>query len=115
MQYNFHISQQTPLIANDITDPWDATTDIGPKAPPEFIRKIEAKIRHNSEHLMTAATLDVPRIAAPKTPEALSPDLLLLQDEIKIHGFAHTSLSQTIGQALALIWWSQSQTPLREF
>jgi hypothetical protein len=115
MRYNFHISQPTPVIANDIPDPWDATTNIGPKAPPEFIRKIEAKILHSSEHLMTAATLDVPRIAAPKKPEALSPDLLLLQDEIKIHGFAHTSLSQTIGEALALIWWSQSQTPLHAF
>jgi hypothetical protein len=115
MRYNFHISQQPPIIANDIPDPWDATVDIGPNAPPEFIRKIEAKIRRDSEHLMTAATLDVPRIAAPKATESLSPDLLLLQDEIKIHGFAHTRLGQTIGQALALIWWSQTQTPLREF
>jgi hypothetical protein len=115
MLYNFHVSQPPPPMANDIPDPWEATMAIGPEAPPAFIRKIEAKIRHDSEHLITAATLDVPRIATPKKPEALPPDLLLLQDEIKIHGFAHTSLSQTIGQALALIWWSQSQTPLRAF
>jgi hypothetical protein len=66
MLYNSHLSQPPPSLANDILDPWDTTMATGVEAPPEFIRKIEAKIRHDSEHLITAATPNVPRIAAPK-------------------------------------------------
>jgi hypothetical protein len=118
MLRNFHISQNQPLFANDLTDPWETdplTTEISPKAPPGFIRKIEAKIRHDSEHLMTAATLDVPLIAAPKPPEGLRPDRLLLQDAIKIHGFDQLQLGQAIVQALALLWWSNGNRRGRAF
>ncbi len=113
MLRNFHMNQNQSLVANNITDPWEPdplATAIPPQAPREFIRKIEAKIRHDSEHLMTAATLDVPLIAAPKLPGPLPPDRLLLQDEIKIHGFGQMQLGQAITQALALLWWSNRQT-----
>lgn len=100
----------------EIPDPWETPPAVAqPKAPPEFIRQIEAQLRHDSEHLMMSATLNVPQIAAPRSAEnaaattasEITADRILLQDEIKLHDFAKSKLAQAIEQVLALIWWSR--------
>jgi hypothetical protein len=112
MSYNSHANPDRPLAENPIPDPWEpdaSQIDTTPKAPSEFIRKIEDKIKHDSAHLMSSATPDVPRIAAPPPAEAFSADRVLLEDEVKIHGFARSRLGQAISKALALIWWSKEK------
>lgn len=113
MSYNSHVNPNRPLRANDLPDPWETDTaqiHQTPKAPPEFIRTIEDRIKHDSEHLVSPATPAVPQIAPPHQSATISADRLLVEDAVKVHGFAQSRLGQAVSQALALIWWSKGKT-----
>jgi hypothetical protein len=95
------ITPEDPSPKSIIPDPWE-NGKVAPKTVTseyvEFVHKLETP-----EHpLMAPMTpIETPLIAAPSTSTATE---ALLQDELKVHGFAQTRLGQAIEALLALLW-----------
>jgi hypothetical protein len=88
-----------------IPDPWENGTVEPQIATSEYLAFVH-QLETPEHPLMTPINpIGTPLIAAPHSTTATQ---ALLQDELKVHGFAQTKLGQAIKALLALLWFAKT-------